>query len=1810
MMNTEPNTLNEEIALPQPPPGMVLPEAEPATAAPLSTPPTEEAPPPALPEPTPPVADPQVPEPPQPEPPPAEHATPAAEVAAPPVPPALAPTAPAEKPAPLQPAKLPAAAPQAEPTEQEKIDLYWREVLTGDADTVPDMIRQAAGALEPGLTPEERDYRIYSAVNRSWLVEHKKLSKEKVRSSWPDLRRELAAELKVSDNEEEIFFALSNQYDEAAMRNIANTIYNRAFTAGLHGESFSIDDVKVGLLQGMQSAADMVAAGAQSEGRKLRERWLPVATQLSQAIEFVATHEADPLNIYTMARTFPAFYKSVNALSRIRPEHKKVIYYLAVNMLDKKRRANNEESFLLRLGRATRRGTKRLSVGVATALNYVRIATIANIADAFDIGALKDETRAMDKRSQTFHEILNLTEQQVIPLTDDKLSAAENFFIESGEALPTAALSCCGWPGLLAIVGSSMGQSTAAARARSPETPLDNHLVAGMTSGVIQATIFSLLSKLGGKMLERSVNNFMKSSGRAGGLFSWAAFNTAAHTVVDGAGMMLAVKAGAAADLALHELASAAAGVPSHIDWREWGESQLEAETNLHDAASLLPFLLIGSGRVALRHFRHPETITGDGSPLLQLGIAPEKVAEILSTPNIDVRGALLQEAIMGSTVYSGLDFMPRAMRAMRLLNTDYFRGFENVEVVRDFLRLPAESSLVQRQDYGERTLAAIEQSPGNAVARSGYSGEQRSKRYREALTLWDEWWTRSHIGSNSSAVLLGEWQRVCGADSACYERSHRYLKELNNPAGLVPERMLRDGTFAPYAEQERVALMRDRVAEIQDLSYQLLMNVNPFDSLILQSIDIERMRSNGERTRNAYLGMVGSALVRAGMGVPMEENMTQLSKQFQNYYIYKKSRLKGIKVAWIKNVPTNYLSRMAHRAKTNDPKELPDIPELHEAYRIYLGTRTNAELLIELLPQTDDFQTALSRGMSLPQAYAFMAERELGYDPATVKNYPLSDADSHVNITPMESYTQSNAQRCEAYMQLTGTRLESETGDDGVTYWRLRRPDGRFSRWHESPEYAMNDVAANADISFLRMGENVYQHWGAQAAEGVADLSQLAAPSAPDYTAYDYLCSVAMHELGARWVESAPYLQPGFLPTRTASGAHAWEGTAESSFYRRAGEAARDMDLIAPSTPIRMAAERFFVYWKRMLRSGAVSTQRLVDFLDAVGPNWAKDVHALPEGSTHELVQTETARAMSNFTQTLFLVKLPESDFPESVKQWFNYAAFCPEQKIRHKYFLSQGPAKSRIVGWSNRDMAQQLREMSPQINEVRSFVAQAPLPDAHVQRLINGAFGMDRAQNEEQTWSFRRSGEAPLHHASQEYWNLLQSPTRGWQLYSPVERHSLHEYLLPFSRDHVLPGTAAGADPVYAALQNLETVLGKHPELHSLSLFDVQDGYALQLELPAHAAADPMDFAEPVELRRADYVPRPAAAVGTMRRVPLTSLPFLAAPEVKHALQFLDVLRSYPGSLPYVSNGQVYLHNRRYGAEDGYKPAGLESFTPTQPLAELKRVLNEVHLECAKQGTDALLLCGVRIPDTAPEWWDASPLRGVTVYRMTETPGPYQDPTALGRLMPGDLASANPVERLPYVVDTLTGEHMGELAALPESPRNELPMVPLTAYSYAPPNPDTLSLPDTPPTAPRLTMETIRAALDDLCLIPEQAEAFMAERRCVNAGLTEMAMRLFEDTNFSAGVLRGKSLHELTRPELRTLRLAASVVSCLLAPFPANSPGARSVFNNLKNALKLLKRDASYREVVEHVLSRGSDLLREHLNKRPYQGPILPHE
>ena len=91
---------------------------------------------------------------------------------------------------------------------QEK-NQYWNNILTGDPDTVPDAVRLKAGAVDENCPPEERNYRLMSNINRSWVVDFKDKKKEEVRAAWPDIRLNLAKELGVRDSESEVFAALS-----------------------------------------------------------------------------------------------------------------------------------------------------------------------------------------------------------------------------------------------------------------------------------------------------------------------------------------------------------------------------------------------------------------------------------------------------------------------------------------------------------------------------------------------------------------------------------------------------------------------------------------------------------------------------------------------------------------------------------------------------------------------------------------------------------------------------------------------------------------------------------------------------------------------------------------------------------------------------------------------------------------------------------------------------------------------------------------------------------------------------------------------------------------------------------------------------------------------------------------------------------------------------------------------------------------------------------------------------------------------------------------------------------------------------------------------------------------------------------------------------------------------------------------------------------------------------------------------------------------------------------------------------------------
>ena len=1687
--------------------------------------------------------------------------------------------------------------------------VYWKHLLTGDADTVPDEVRRIAGADDATLTPDERDYRVFSTINRSWYADHRNPDRNRVRTDWPQLRRGLAQELKVADDEREIYMALSLRYDEKKLRSAARTAYERVYQATLRGAAApDLSDITQGLSEEYRSATHTVAARAAAEAQQQRERYLPMAQELAEGMEVIAALEEDAISLPQVAYSAPSLIRAVDALADMPAQDKQMVMYLAVQE-SRARRADElpeEESLGGRMLRGWRRGVAGLGMGVWQALGNTGIATLDNIGARLEGAtgqALRQSAAMWDKRLQVVQEIRHATQQEVIPLSAPDSSRAETYLMDAAEALPSAVLTCAGGAGFITLTAAGMGDAVAEARLRSPETPQQLQLAAGVVGGAVQASIYMGVSRIGGRMLERTINNFMKSCGRGVGAFSWASLNAMSGITAESVKLMLAGKAAQLTDLSLQETAARVAGTASGIDWQQYGDNLTDVEVNMRESAALLPFLLIGAGRAALRHFRAPHRLVEDGTRLLDWGIDEHKVNQIVNERNMARKGDLLREALSGSTLWSAPGFIVEAVKALRLLNTDYFKGFESPEVVRDFLRLPAEASVVKRGDDAPRTHEEILNTPGHARDRSGYYVARNSERLKNVLALWDEWWTRSHINVHSSRVQLGEWQVRFGAESARYERSSRYLAELQHPDTAVPKRMQPAATYAPYAERERRALLQDRVAELQDLSYQFLMNVNPLESMMSKEYAVSRMRVEAERTRAEFLGNVGKTLVNAGLGMPREENLGKLCDWIQGYYLRKKyrERTRGARIDWIRDVPLDYLRKMSEHASFYKHIEYSEYPELQEAFRIFLGVRTNTELLMDLLPMTEDFQTALSRGMSPAQAYAHLAERELGYQADKLKNYPADSLAQSLNITPMEEYTRSNEEKCRVFMQLTGAALQQQQGDDGCTYWRLRRPDGSFSRWHESAAFAMNDVAANAALTFLPLGKGIHEHWAETARANNTDLSNLPLAKEGEFSGYDQLCRQALGDLVSHWMESAPYLQPGLQIERLrhrfahnssyGSGVvpmHVEVGTEHSPAYV--------FDAHTTATPLGMANARFYTAWQRLLSASVVQPQQAVDFLMSVGEPWAQEMAALPPPHLRESYHAAIADAMGRFSLQYFLMKLPHLPVPASVKEWVGMAAFCPPvEEGEMPSMVQMGKKHLGVMQWSNRRVAGVLRELLPQVDTLRSRYETTALPDAAVQSCLNGMLGIDPVQNAEQSWCCHYSGAAALHTLSPSLMALLRSPAEWWPRMSPIERDMLHQYVEPFCTQNLLPGTTVGEDAVAASIANLDAVLQRFPQLHYMSPAGANRGRVLTLQLPPMPDEAVPPLTEPLYTPPAFPYAKDVHEVGVYTDVDASLYPELAEPAVQHAMQFLDVLRRYPAVLPYATQNGIRWNHLNYGGKNGARPNGLELHKPVRPLLHVTRLLKEVHELCAAKGSDFLNFCGVPIPDVKPHELACPALQNITVYRqpMHELRG--REITHLCRLMPGDASAPDLRERTPYMTEVRRGAYMAADSAVKDASDPQACMIPLQSFTHAPHR----AISD----AHRMEwgQSILKHSLDALCDLTAADASFMEHRVCNGISLTEVLMRLFEDTNYSAGVLGRQSIHELTPPVLRSLRLAADIISCLAAPYSASSPQAVQAFKRLQNTVTRIKNNTMQRETLEHILTRGSQYLLDKVSEMP---------
>lgn len=1710
------------------------------------------------------------------------------------------------------------------PTEGDKGEAaraYWKSVLTGDPDTVPAEVRRRAGADDPSLPEEQRNYLLYSAINRSWVADHQGQSQEEVMAHWPEIRAKLAAELGAGDSEQEVFLGLSERETDAPRREAVRQIYTRAWQAGVQQTDFDVEDWRARLSPKDSGAADALANAAYEAGRALRQKHSGLVKDLVRGLDAYIAAEEDTFSAPRVFAAVPELASAVDRLPELPEEERNVVMWLAAEELRKERKANgaDKEGMFGRTVRAVRRNAIGIGFNAMQAAGHMGIATLHSVGNTLGGragGALNRGADKWDQRMQTLHELRLLATGEVVPLAPPDASKAEEYFLVAAESVPSAILACCGGMGFAALTAAGTGEAVAEARRRSPQTPQELQFAAGVVGGAIQASIYMGLSRIGGKVLERSISDFMAAKGAGLARYSVAGLRALEGMTAEGVSLLLAGKAAAAADLATQELASRAAQTASNIGWKEFGDNLTDIEANMREAASLLPFLLISSGRVALRHFRSPRAVLGEGRKLLDWGAEERQVTQLMRERNVGRQGDMLTEMLRSSRRWAFPGFLNQVVKAMGLLNIEYFDGFKNKDVVRDFLNLPSEASLAGLKESEHTPLSTLKMArhPGHGAKRFHLS--LKPERVKTAMRLWDEWWSKSHYTAGRVYPTRPLMENV---ESSRRLRIESYMRINQNPFNVVPNRMRPYGAYAPFAEQERRALLRDRVKEAQDLSYQFIMQIYPLDMMSESDVPLDHYRSYGDISRNMVLGEVAKAVMRTVTDkVGRVESLRNLDLFFRDFYASEN---------YHKGIPETL-----HKT----PIEVPDYPangkvdwvysflpryglEEQESFRIMTGMRACANTLIDLLPMMDDFQTALARGMTPGQAYHHLLVRELEFDPSAIEGYPLDKLAEQRNVTPLAN-TKRNMGLCQVYTKLTGYDFESSPGEDGRTYWRLKRPDGTYSRWHYSCDQAANDVAFNAALTFMAFGDGANVRWQRSGASSRFDLSSIPVAGSDAFSGYDQLCSQAVGDLSQFWFENGTRLQPGMrftLPEGARfSGVRGKDGI--TPWIRETDMRGQTLyfDSFTVASPLALAQGRFLTWWNRALSSGVLSSKQAAQFLQQEGrmtEQEAQELFSTPLVSKpgkiaqwrrlktditvdKKKINSVLSDALASYTTLYFVANLNRLELPVSVKEWFAMAAFSPAAgnndapaKPGKRKTVKVGQNRSGVVQWSNRQTAIRLQEMADEVDAFRKSHGEAGTSDPFMQSLFDRALGVDAGTRYEQGWGLQIAGPGSLQFASQSFMHLLQMPRLGWESMSPAEREDIRAHVEAFCKQDPAPlaldELARGGSPdvVQAAIDNLDEQLGLYPELHRYAPV-ADDLQRVRVLMPNEVMPDMSQEQEPLDRPMGISDPTEAPAMRDSIYKAYALPEFLQGnANAAHALRFLDVMRHYAVSRPYTLGDGIWWRNRLYGGFNGQAPSGLGQWIRSEPLMPLRNLLEQLYLRKMEDGK-ALRVCGNYLEGLPPDRLDPRELKMVTVYRSP------LNLDVLYRLMPGDADSPNFLTRSPYVVGSRMGVYLMERGKGIVKKDADMPLVYVPLHKFDKNFWRVL--------ADKTTLQwreySIRNTLNYVLWRAERVRGMRNPASGV-ANMTELALRLFEDTGFSRS-LDGINPENLTNSQGWLLRLAADIFNCLHVRQDRYYSESREAYNQLsRTAQALRKSEDAMQRVINTLMESNADVSKK---------------
>lgn len=1561
----------------------------------------------------------------------------------------------------------------ASPDDREK-EQYWTSILTGDTTTIPDEVRRKAG-MEGGAGDDEEN--IALAVNRSWAVDHLGTPREEVRTRWGDIRSQLARQFGTAEDERELFAALSfEQRDMKPLREAVRKADMRSFEQGFDGEGLPDLPELAELPAFHRRAVGEAARAAHLEGAAERKRLMPVADLVWNGMKTILPQEVpldeeeknpgliedawrrmsrslldepgsggmDPVR---MIRHAPDLAAAVDRLASMNDDERGKVY----RILQKRAHTEKKDGLLKSVWRNFTRGRQDINWGIMQAVGNAVAA--GGEALGGDSGTLfgwdiRKSSQTLDRRLKMLEEMRRTFESEILPLRlDEHANVAERTVVDASRSVAPALLSLCGGLGFGALATSGVGGSMAEARQSSPDGDLLSQQTAALAGGAFDAVANIYLSKVGGTMLKNSIASFAgrHAVSRPAAAYLGAAKNAASAALKD-VGIQFAYdKVSPAVQMGMQELAALQGGYDSGIDWKEWGKSRLDWEMQRREAASVLPFLLIGSGRVGLHHFKSVPAVLGDGARLRSWGVPDGAIRQILAERDKVWQGEMLRQAIVKSPKWGGFDFIHQATAVLNLLSPVPGYVFKNDGAVRDFLNLPA--------DYQPPKYAPKHPSrSGTAKAYEKYGLMGDPAACKKAFELWDEWWNR---GGLMELMTDANGKRDLDACAVSLMwRESRNLAELaaEHPREVLPSRVMADGVFQPNIAEDARVLLYDRMREVRQRPFRLLMSRETVDGLQLSKKPAEFWKTEAQNVDERMRTIVYEGVIRLWRGEEKNRVLRDVARSVWKVWSKPASGPEWRAGLWLdreggepsggkekKSLPIEErLTEMSEHLRLGGTHAVNAVaPELRQACRLVWGAQADVRMLMALMPRQRDFDVAMSRGFSPEDACAYLLQRELDMRPATLAKWAEYLHPSKVRSLKTIQDRRNALIRVRASYERFCRQREIEptcvTGDDGLEYWRTIYPNGTQTRWHRSEEDMLADWGAHVAGMFAPAGQSreaLLAKW--QNGTEIVDQSFEAYKGLREkekMSVFEDLGIKASHDLLNQWYGGVMHRLAGESVGKPMNYRKMKEDVREvlrplaRVTVRNGGLMGREHDPLTLDNPIALVQGKSDSVWHRLLNTRVLSSAEAVELLQRAGMKIDAERLVRPENRRDLILE------LTELSKRYFMDHLDDPSVPPDLVAWVRYAAAempatmeeLTHGRIELEKKLPSGPAglasRRDVAKWAIRGAVAEVQRLGDTAGSIRRAEQNGDIP-AHLLGMLRDAAGLHPGIRAERAWMNERfPGRTDVFSPMERFVHLLPSNRFTEQIpamTSPRLRNTL-SYVTSFfgllkSNDETARGPWSERSLV--RLDQLAEVLKEHPDLHEWSIDRHVPGrfrHIVGKTYGPHATRE-YEPAVPEHYRSEQPKPHKDYEIAENRMLPER---WRSDPSIEAAIRTLDALRRYSARVP-VSTGEGVARGRKlFDLTGEHRPHGVgRDWSLSTPLSASRRVLESLENTFEAFGIKLMKMGRGRPMRRA--------LESMIVYRDPERPG------HVVRLMPGFPDAANVLARSPYVVHSYKGVYL----------------------------------------------------------------------------------------------------------------------------------------------------------------------------------------